>query len=239
MKIKILIITLLVFSLSFSFLACGKRTGSNSTNQGSKTTDKPQKTESKRTKLENNLPQPDFVTFELEYYSGLGYLDARMNQASYSDYEKYIEQCKQEGYIYEIDEDDDELTAFNENGYKIDIHYWSYSKQIEVKIYEAIELTKIKWPRSEAASLIPKIDSDLGKIDYESSDYCSFYIGNISIDEFDEYVEKCMDAGFTNNYEYQRQYHWFVGENQNGDSLEIAYKGFNTIRIRIEKAYEE
>ncbi len=229
MRNRYIIIFLLVLAISFSFLACGKKTGEDRIKQGSKATEETQNYESKETKLEKHLPQPDFGTFKTSYYEYNDELDASLKGCSKSDCEEYVALCKEKGFVIDAEEDEGEYSAFDSEGYKIEIDY--YSDYLSVDLYYPMELTSIKWPKSKLAESIPKLDTSAGKIEYDSSEGFEMYIGNVSLDDFYNYVEECMDAGFSFKYYYDREDKEFEGYNEIGYVLDLEYIGGNIISI--------
>lgn len=79
----------------------------------------------------------------------------------------------------------------------------------------------IEWPDSELANMIPKPKSDFGRIDSESSDHLSVYIGKTSEKEYNEYVKSCMDSGF--DVDYHKSDGRFSANNIDGYRLSVDY----------------
>ena len=103
-------------------------------------------------------------------------------------------------------------------------------KAMSITINAPIQMTEISWPSSGPAKLIPKPSFSVGKI---SSDYdwaFSVYLGDMTIDDFNAYVDKCIDKGFEKDY---RSEHYFSADKGDDISLTVEYVGFNTIVISI------
>lgn len=62
------------------------------------------------------------------------------------------------------------------------------------------EFGDIKWPSSGIATLLPEPESKYGKIMNDSATSFNAYIGNTSKRQFDDYIDKCMENGFTVDY---------------------------------------
>lgn len=113
--------------------------------------------------------------------------------------------------------------------HKLSISY-NEMKAMSITINAPIQMTEISWPSSGPAKLIPKPSFSVGKI---SSDYdwaFSVYLGDMTIDDFNAYVDKCIDKGFEKDY---RSEHYFSADKGDDISLTVEYVGFNTIVIRI------
>lgn len=59
---------------------------------------------------------------------------------------------------------------------------------------------KYVWPSTGIATLLPQPESEYGKINSESSTYFSINLFNISVDEYNTYVDKCKEYGFMVDY---------------------------------------
>ena len=103
-----------------------------------------------------------------------------------------------------------------------------------------VELTEFQWPRSDIAALIPQPKSNIGHIEWEASYGFVVYVGNTSKSDYDDYVNACWDAGFTNDYEKGDE--WFWGYNDDGYELTVRYDsdeyGDNVMFIRMDEPME-
>ncbi len=148
---------------------------------------------------------------------------------SSSEVNSYISECEGAGFTIDAEKKDTLFNGFNAEGYELTISY-NEMKVMSITINAPIKMTKISWPSTGPAKLIPKPSSNVGKI---SSDYdwaFSVYLGDMSIDDFNVYVDKCIDKGFEKDY---RSEHYFSADKGDDISLTVEYVGFNTIVIRI------
>ena len=79
----------------------------------------------------------------------------------------------------------------------------------------------IKWPDSDVANILPVPSKLTGEIGLEQGDYLSVDLSDYSIEEFDEYVDKCKENGFTEDYYGYDGY--YSAENSEGYSLILSY----------------
>lgn len=110
-----------------------------------------------------------------------------------SEIKSYISSCENSGYIVDSEKKDTSFNGFNADGYELIISY-NEMKAMTITLNAPMEFTKISWPSSGPADLIPKPSSNMGNI---SSDYdwtFSVYISGMSIDDFNAYVDKCLDS---------------------------------------------
>lgn len=181
------------------------------------------------TELSSIMPQIDgakgeIVTNNSEYFSVTYY------GISEKEFESYKTICKNEGYTIDCENNGSLFDAYNKEGYNIRITY--YSSELHITVTDNLELRTIKWPDSEVANLLPVPKSDYGNIS-SSSDTCFIgYIGNMTIDDFNNYVNECIDKGFDEKVsQTDKQYH---ADNKAGYSVMVEYRGYNTIFIRID-----
>lgn len=77
------------------------------------------------------------------------------------------------------------------------------------------------WPDTELVSLLPRPDSEQGRINMENEDYFSIEIYKVSKDGFEKYVGDCKNSGFTVDYmKYDDSY---LADNEVGYSLSLSY----------------
>ena len=166
----------------------------------------------------------EIVTNNEEYFT--------VNYVGISDaeFEAYKKECKDKGFTIDCENTGSLFDAYNEDGYNIRITY--SNSQMHITVTDDLEMRTIVWPNSKVADLIPKPDSDYGNI-YSSSDACLIiYIGNTTIDNYAEYVNECIKKGFDQDMsQTDEHYH---ADNKDGYHVQVEYRGFNTIFIRVD-----
>ncbi len=80
---------------------------------------------------------------------------------------------------------------------------------------------KLEWPSSGLAALLPKPSFKYGTIDSNSDDYLWVTINKASEVEFNSYVEKCKDNGFT--YDSTSSSGYYNAYNSDGYKLNLSY----------------
>ena len=147
-----------------------------------------------------------------------------------SEFEAYKKECKEKGFTIDCENTGSLFDAYNEDGYNIRITY--YNSQMYITVTDDLEMRTIAWPSSKVADLLPAPDSDYGNI-YSSSDTCLIiYVGNMTIDDYAEYVNKCIKKGFDQDMsQTDEHYH---ADNKDGYHVQVEYRGFNTVFIRID-----
>lgn len=174
------------------------------------------------------VPQQDGKTGTVET-ANEDTLKIILYDVSSSEVKSYISKCESAGFTIDAEKKDTSFSGFNADGYKLSISY-NEMKAMSITINAPIQMTEISWPSSGPAKLIPKPSFSVGKI---SSDYdwaFSVYLGDMTIDDFNAYVDKCIDKGFEKDY---RSEHYFSADKGDDISLTVEYVGFNTIVISI------
>lgn len=101
---------------------------------------------------------------------------------------------------------------------------------------EAEFYPEFEWPTFGISEKLPAPDwSNRGKIDYDAVDYFSVYIGYSTKADYDAYVKKCYDAGFSIDYYSSDTVIGclYSAENEEGYSIEVCYRAKNVISIDI------
>lgn len=94
----------------------------------------------------------------------------------------------------------------------------------------------LEWPKTGLATLIPKIDSEKGNVDIDSESQLLIYVGDMDADKYNDYVQKCMEKGFTKDYDKTEKL--FTAHDKNDNSLRISLEGANTVCITMYAADE-
>lgn len=162
-------------------------------------------------------------------------LSVTIRNITKSDYTSYKSSCILMGFNIDAENSTNNYKAFNVDGYNLSVTYHapsSYSKEeMQIRIEEPISMTSYNWPNTGIGSKLPSLLSGKGKISTNSSDTFTIYVGNVTIDDFNDYVDTCLLAGY--NVDYIRYEKSFYADNNNGDHLTITYRGFNTIYINV------
>lgn len=166
----------------------------------------------------------EVVTNNSEYFSVTYY------GISESEFEAYKKDCKNRGFTIDCENTGSLFDAFNEDGYNIRITY--YLSEMYITVSDDLEMSTIVWPTSEVADLLPKPKSDYGNISSSSDTCLIIYIGNMTMDDYAEYVNECIQKGFTKNMS-QTDDHYHA-DNADGYHVLVEYRGFNTVFIRID-----
>ena len=149
-------------------------------------------------------------------------------------YADYIESCKSYGYTIDAVEEYSGFTAYNAEGYKLEMNHSDYTKKKELSIIlkEPLQMDTIVWPsESTAGQQLPVPESTTGTFSYEYDDNFYVYIGEMDRDAYEAYVAACVEKGF--DVDYSKGDDYYRAENEEGWSLSLTYEGNSVISISI------
>lgn len=146
------------------------------------------------------------------------------------DFNTYVSKCKEIGYSIDTESYSDYFEAYNSNGNLISITR-DIVKVMTVTIKAPKIFEELKWPTMGLAKLIPKPNSTKGEVKIDSESQLFIYIGDVTKEEYDEYVDDCIEKGF--KVDYDRNEKVYSAHNKKGDSLRVEYEGNNTILISM------
>lgn len=159
------------------------------------------------------------------------YLSFHLENRSESDFHAYIKQCEDAGYIIEKTASTTYFKAYNDEGYELNISYYSSSEEISVILDAPMEMSEYRWPNNELTSFLPRPKSTIGKISLENEEMFAVYIGDMSIEDYEKYVDECLNRGF--NVEYSRNEKSFSGKNGEGYQLSVNREDYKVIYLSI------
>ncbi len=178
------------------------------------------------------LPEPPSLSADILVNSSEE-LSIDIEKISIEDFNDYIKKCKDFGFTIDSEKSSDSFSAYNKEGYYIDLMYWESSEKLDIDCNAPLKLEEISWPTSELAKTIPAPKSAKGVFSYEYEDSFSLKIGETSKLDFNDYIKACSDNGYTKDYEKGESY--YRAYNDNGNYLSLEYLGFNTMSISLEK----
>ena len=164
---------------------------------------------------------------------------ATVDQITKEDWQNYVEECKNLGYTIDAEENTDSYTAYNEEGYEIDLSFSDYDEDnysYDININAPRNKGNITWPAIGLATLLPVPPSTVGEIINDSDSQFTANICDIDYDTYTQYVADCQASGFIVDYSSGDKY--YDATNENGDSLRLEYLGFNTMYISMYSSEE-
>ncbi len=176
------------------------------------------------------IPQPDGENGTL-YYQSEDSMSLDVSMGGLTEFREYVNACKDNGFTVDVEGGNNRFSAYNEEGYHLDLYYYESENYMSISLDAPIKMTTFRWPTSEIGQTLPAPVSDYGQIVWENNTGFSIYVGNTTQEEFEEYCSACMDAGYSENYSRGKGY--FNAEDENGNELSIYYEGNKTMRIHL------
>lgn len=146
------------------------------------------------------------------------------------DFKSYISLCEAKGFTVDTEKERNSFNGFTVDGYKLTLQLDSV-KVMAVSVETPMEMSEFNWPKSTITKSLPKPKSNLGNITTDRDNSFEIYVGETSIDDFNDYVDKCIKKDY--DIDYSREDKSFSGKNKKGDSLRIEYQGCNVMHIEI------
>ncbi len=149
-----------------------------------------------------------------------------------TEFEDYIDSCKNFGYSIDVEDDGANFTAYNSEGYYLHLKYLGWAgKQLTIDLEDPKDTDTIIWPNSAIVQGVPIPNHLIGEVSTEYDTSYAVYLVGVDESYFTEYVALCMESGF--NIDYSKSKTYFRGENTEGISITVEYRGFNTLYIWI------
>ena len=160
--------------------------------------------------------------------------DANVDGWTKTDYDNYVAQCVEKGFVVDAEDGGDEYEAYSEDGHHLSLSFYDGLEQMSIRLEAPVEMGPISWPTSGAGALLPVPSSATGQIAVDSSSQFTAYVGETDADAYAAYVEACMNAGFS--VDYDRGDTYFNADDASGNSLHLEYQGFGTMHISLHAA---
>ena len=143
-----------------------------------------------------------------------------------------IELYKNYGYTIESELNTFDYCAYNNSGYFVNIEKGEFFTTVTVTA--PMEMSKITWPDKGLATKIPNPNKEYGVIDKNSENLFIVYYKNFTFEEYEKYVDLCMEEGFDDDYIrkeksfYGKYDGWFVNY-----YLHVDYIGNSVVKIEV------
>ncbi len=160
------------------------------------------------------------------------YLSVEYKDVDESAFRSYVSSCQSAGYTAEQEYTESSFTAFNAEGYRLYMTYYSFDgDEMSITVEAPKPMSILIWPETTIAGDLPVPDSGQGYITTADEDYFTAYIGETSRDEVNTYISKCMALGFNQEQNMRDGYLW--AKRSDGARLNVRYEGNNVMYISI------
>lgn len=182
-------------------------------------------------RLGHVLPKPQSNRMDV-WHNSDEELDIELYNISENQYYEYIRWCEDEkGFDVDVDNYSSSFHAYNHEGYYVTLYYTDYNEKMKIRLDAPREMSNYSFPDYAIESGLPYPKSQLGCYNWKNEDEFFLYIGNTTQEEYFEYKETCIDAGFKYEvYEYSTNY---SAINEQGYKVTLGYEDYYTFSIRF------
>lgn len=166
-------------------------------------------------------------------YFNDSYVDITLENVTKKDFQEYVEACKEKGFTEEADYTDSTYTAYNKDAYELSVFYFdTRNKSMDITLNTPKAAGDLIWPNKNLATLLPNPNKTKGNVEYNNTTQLLIYVGEVSQEEFEAYINQCSETGFdlvsfqANNY--------YSAEDKQGNELRVEYLPMNIMSIYVE-----
>lgn len=178
----------------------------------------------------NMLPAPNSLEGRIIVNSDQE-LSIYLANATKSVFSEYVQSCKANGFTFDSSQNTTSYEAYNTDGYRLYLHFNESDAELSVKLYDPIKRNPLNWSTVPLMKNVPTPPSNIGEFLSNYDWTVSVYILDVTYEEYEAYVDKCIKAGFT--IDLSRYENSFYGDDKNGNELKVSWEGNNTIHISV------
>ena len=146
-------------------------------------------------------------------------------------YQSYVASCREFGYSLATEQNTTDFSACTAEGSRLSLYYMPRERELDIRLEAPPEMEPILWPTGQLGTLLPVPESTMGKIIRETETYFEFYVGNTPKDAYNAYVNACIAAGFSVDFEKNDGFFW--AKNSRGYDLQINYDGNQVMYVTL------
>ena len=170
------------------------------------------------------IPEPKSKNWKM-FSNENDYLDINVFDTSLDDYNTYISSCEDYGfemYIYDdTDENEYECEGYNKYHSELYINYDDERKTMHIQLDASIEKNPLEWSTSKLAQMLPIPENAKGYIDADREEKYQVILMDVSLSDFNAYVDGCIEKGFTLDSENYSTY--YRAKNENGYVVTVEF----------------
>ena len=182
--------------------------------------------------MHGELPEPQNTYGEIGHNSKTA-LMITLCEIDENGFKDYRDECIEEGYTVDSEESYLSYSAYNEEGYSVRLVFSESSQEMNVYLDAPEEMGEFEWPSNGLGAMLPATKSTLGDISWDNSETFIVHVGNMTIDDYKDYVKACEDLGFT--LEHSKDDKYYSAKDAGGYKLTLRYLGFDRIEISLKK----
>ena len=215
------ILLVIVFVGVIALNACGKKDSNGTKAEQFEWTD---------IEMSENLPKPENTYGEIGHNSKTA-LILTLCDIDEKAFKSYTDACISKGYTIDSEETNGSYSAYNEEGYSVRLVFSDSNQEMNIYLDAPEEMDEFEWPTHGLGAMLPETKSTLGNISWDNSETFIVHVGNMTIDDYKDYVKACEDIGFTVDYSKDDEY--YSAKDADGYKLTLRYLGFDKIEISL------
>ena len=180
--------------------------------------------------LTDILPKPESSYGKISTNSHVEF-ELRVTKTTKKEYADYIKACQKKGFTIDTETNDSSFCGFNKQGYKLSLNYYEQEKEMNILLTAGKKLKEFVWPESGYAQMLPVPETNLGNIEEDDEKSFIVYLGNNTIDTFNDYVKACQDKGF--DVVVNSTDKLFNAKNADGYRLSVEYQGNSVVCVSL------
>ncbi len=181
-------------------------------------------------KMHEVLPMPENAYGMISYNSKTA-LILTLCDVDEKAFENYTNACINKGYTIDPEESNISYSAYNKDGYSLRLVFYTSNQEMAVYLDAPEEMDEFEWPTNGLGAMLSATKSTWGDISCDNSETFIVHVGNMTIDDYNDYVNSCVDKGFTVDHSKDDEY--YSAKNADGYQLSLRYLGFNRIEIAL------
>lgn len=147
----------------------------------------------------------------------------------------YVNLCFEKGFDVDYQKGDDYFIAASIDGYNISLRYEG-NNIMNISVEAPEKFGFFEWPNNEIGRVVPKPESNSGKIISDSSKGFCIKVGNTNKEQYNTYVNKCIENGF--DVDYDKSDNYYNAKNDSGYHIALRYEGHNIMTIDADAPVE-
>ena len=156
---------------------------------------------------------------------------ASLDEVSADSFAPYMDASEEKGFTVDESRSSSEFSAYLESGEHLSLLYFGSAESLSVDVEAAVEMSALTWPTAGPGSQLPAPASLKGHVDADSSTQYTVTLGELSIEQFNAYIDACMAAGF--NVDYTRGDDSFAADSAAGAHVSVSLLGNIMMKIAV------
>ena len=183
--------------------------------------------------LGEHLPKPENVTGEIKENIHNA-LNVTLDEVDEKQFNNYKDDCIENNYTLDVEENESSYTAYNKEGYQIQLEY--EEDKLNITLHSPEKNSEFKWSTLHLGHLLPETKSTFGFIEQDDKKTLIIRVAKTTVDDFNDYVKACEDKWYI--VDFQKRDKFYSAKNEDGYQLTLKYLSINKMQITLEAPTE-